>query len=194
MPRLWQCDAGRQNKQPTGPTSVRDESRCSARMFNTEVRPHHTTALWPSVATSARADRVQTRCACFPLPAWYGSAVPCTQTVPFGRHGLSSSTLFRCSSCTFHRRSASLSATELSQSVQLTFVMVYHLTSSRRHHGSPSNDGSTHCSSAAHLISDSLTPVLNLRDSRCFYCCSVLCNFFDSIHTIHTHARTHARV
>jgi len=27
----------------------------------------------------------------------------------------------------------------------------------------PPNDGSTHCSSAAHFISDSLTPVLNLR-------------------------------
>jgi len=59
------------------------------------VRPHHTAAPWRSLATSATADRVQTRCARFPLPAWYGCAIPCTRTVPCGRHGLSSSTPFR---------------------------------------------------------------------------------------------------
>jgi len=43
---------------------------------------------------------------------------------------------------------------------------VYNVTSSRRHRSSPSNNGSIrHCSSAAHLISDSLTPVLILRDT-----------------------------
>ena len=95
MSRLRQSDAGRHSKQPTGPTWVRDECHCLARMFSTDVRPHHTASLWPSLATSATADRVQTRCAHFQLHACHGSTIPCTQTVPCGRHGLSSSTPFR---------------------------------------------------------------------------------------------------
>jgi len=64
--------------------------------------------------------------------AWYGSAIPCTRTMPCGRHKLSTS--LRRSSCTFHRRVTSPSATALSQSPQLlAFVTVCHLTSSRRH-------------------------------------------------------------
>ena len=74
---------------------VRGECRCSARMFSAEVRPHHTAGPWPSLATSSTEDRVQTRCACFPLPAWHCSATPCTRTVQLcGRHGLPSSTQF----------------------------------------------------------------------------------------------------
>jgi len=55
-------DASRRSKQPTGPTSVHDECSCSAHMFSMEIRPHHTAVPWPSLATSATADRVQTRC------------------------------------------------------------------------------------------------------------------------------------
>jgi len=51
-------------------------------MFSTEVGPHHTTAPWPSLATSAAADWVQALCADFPLPAWYNSAIPHTWTAP----------------------------------------------------------------------------------------------------------------
>jgi len=44
------------------------------------VRPHHTAAPGPSLVTHATADRIQACCACLPLLAWYGFAIPCTRT------------------------------------------------------------------------------------------------------------------
>ena len=72
-PRLRQCDVGRRGKQSTRKTAVCDECCCTARLFSTEVRPHHTAAPGPSFFTRATADWVQARCACLPLLAWYGS-------------------------------------------------------------------------------------------------------------------------
>ena len=88
--------------------------------------------------------------------------------------GTSCTTLARCSNKLFHRCVASPWATTPSQSPQLlAFGTVCYLTSSRRHCWSPSNDGSRHCSSAARLISDGLTPVLILHgtvDGFMFFC------------------------
>jgi len=54
----------------------------------------------------------------------------------------------------------------------------------RRHRSSPSHDGSTQCSSATHFISDSLTPVLILREAVDGFIFSLLLSaledFFDS--------------
>ena len=79
-PRLWQCDVGRRGKQSTWQTAVCDECCCTARLFSTEMRPHHTAAPGPSLVTHATADRIQACCACLPLLAWYGFAIPCTRT------------------------------------------------------------------------------------------------------------------
>ena len=68
----------------------------------TEVWPHHTAAPWPSLAMSATVDRVQTRCACFPLPAWYVSAILARElcrVADMDSHRRLCS--IRCSSCTF---------------------------------------------------------------------------------------------
>jgi len=45
--------------------------------------------------TLSTTDRVQARCACLPLLAWYGSVIPCTRTAPCGGHGLATATSFR---------------------------------------------------------------------------------------------------
>jgi len=54
----------------------------------------------------------------------------------------------------------------------------------RRHRSSPSHDGSTQCSSATHFISDSLTPILILREAVGGFIFSLLLSaledFFDS--------------
>jgi len=72
-PRLWQCDVGRRGKQSTRQTAVCDECCCTAPLFSTEMRPHHTAA---PLVTRPTADRIQARCACLPLLAWYGCAIP----------------------------------------------------------------------------------------------------------------------
>jgi len=69
-------------KQSTRQTAVCDECCWTARLFSTEMRPHHTAAPGPSLVTRPAADRIQARCACLPLLAWYwyGCAIPCTRT------------------------------------------------------------------------------------------------------------------
>jgi len=66
-PGFRQCDVGRRGNQSTRWTAVCDECCCTARLFCTEVRPHHTAAPGPSLVTRATADRVQARCPCLPL-------------------------------------------------------------------------------------------------------------------------------
>jgi len=108
MPRLQQCDVGRRGKQSTQQTAVCDECCCTARLFSTEVRPHHTAAPGPSLVTRATAGRIQARCACLPLLAWYGSAaIPCTTTAPCGGHGLATATSFRLDARAEHSTNAS---------------------------------------------------------------------------------------
>ena len=115
-----------------------------------------------------------------PLPARHGSAVglPCTVArelcrvadMDCRRRLRSASTL------QLHVPPTSASATAQPQSPQLlASATLCRLTSSRRHRSSPSNDGSTHCSSAARFISDSLTPDPILHDTVVgfilFFCC-----------------------
>jgi len=69
-PRLRQCNVGRSGKQSSRETTVCDEWCCTARLFSTEVRSHHTAAPGPSLTTRATEDRIQARCTCLPLLAW----------------------------------------------------------------------------------------------------------------------------
>ena len=71
--------------------------------------------------------------------------------------------IWQRSSCTFHQRVTPLSASALSG---VSAAHVWNgLPSDVIKSPSPSNNGSRHGSSAARLISDSLTPVHNLRDT-----------------------------
>jgi len=164
-PRLWQCDAGWRSKQPTVHGSLTTSHRCSVTFIGYEC---HSGSSSNSLCLFSAACMV---CLCY----------TCTRTVPCGRHGQSSSTLFR-----FDARAARspTSATALLKSLQVAFGTVCHLMSSRRHHWSPSNDGWRHCSSAARVICDSFDscsyPVWHSRWFYFFLLLSALEVFFES--------------